>query len=367
MVLPFMTLYLTRSLHYSIGRAGIVMSLFGAGSIFGAMIGGKLTDKFGFYYIQMAALLCGGIFFILLGQMNSYPLICIFVFILSLFNDAFRPANSTAIAHYSKPENRTRSYSLNRLAINLGWAVGGAMGGFIASRNYHLLFWIDGLTNIFAAILLRAVLAPTRNNATPKIKDATPKALTTSPYRDKPYIGFIILTTLFAYTFFQIFSTIPVFYVKELHMSEATIGMVMAINGILIALFEMVTITRLEGRRHNLFYITSGTFVIGLAFIAFNVLPGMLSLAIIAMLLTTVGEMLSMPFMNAYWIGRSSTDNRGRYAALYSIAWSSAQVLGPGTGAAVAEYAGFRTLWWLIGGICMLTSAGYYLLRRYST
>lgn len=104
----------------------------------------------------------GGIMFILLGQMRSYPLICIFTFALSVVNEAFRPANAAAIAWYSNPANRIRSYSLNRLAINLGWAAGGALGGFIASYDYSLLFWVDGFTNILAAILLRLFLSPAK-------------------------------------------------------------------------------------------------------------------------------------------------------------------------------------------------------------
>src|SRR5450631_1460222 len=97
--------------------------------------------------------------------MKSFPLIGGVTFALSLVNEAFRPANSTAIAHYSKEENRTRSYSLNRLAINLGWAAGGAIGGVLASINYHLLFWVDGVTNILAMILLRYFLAPLSTTA----------------------------------------------------------------------------------------------------------------------------------------------------------------------------------------------------------
>src|SRR5579864_5307972 len=192
MVIPFMTIYLTQpAMGYSIGQAGIVMGLFGLGAVFGGFIGGKLTDKIGFHRVQLITLTGGGIMFMVLGQMKSYPLICVVTFVLSLVNEAFRPANSTAIAHYSKEENRTRSYSLNRLAINLGWAVGGALGGFIASRNYHLLFWIDGFTNIGAALLLRAVLAPARNSQTPGRKQAVAKVKGPSAYRDKVYIAFI--------------------------------------------------------------------------------------------------------------------------------------------------------------------------------
>src|SRR3954452_8109898 len=158
MVVPFMTMYATQKLHYSIVDAGIIMALFGAGSIVGAFIGGRLTDAIGFYKIQVFALFGGGIMFIVLGYLQSYLLLCCGTFFLSLVNESFRPANSTAIAFYSKAENRTRSYSLNRLAINLGWAIGGALGGFLASVNYQLLFWVDGCTNIAAAILLFKLL-----------------------------------------------------------------------------------------------------------------------------------------------------------------------------------------------------------------
>ena len=141
MVVPFMSLYLTSSgMGYSIGKAGFVYGLFGAGAFAGAWLGGKLTDKIGFYPVQLITLTGGGLFFILLGQMKSFPAICVVSFFLSFINEAFRPANSTAIAFYSREENRTRSYSLNRLAINLGWAVGSAIGGLIAKYNYQLLF-----------------------------------------------------------------------------------------------------------------------------------------------------------------------------------------------------------------------------------
>ena len=140
MVVPFMTLYLTQARHFSIGMAGMVMSVFGLGAICGGILGGKLTDKFGFYNIQLSALLCGGVMFIVLGQMSSFPAICTCTFALAVLNESFRPANATAVAQYSNENNRTRCYSLNRLSINLGWAAGGAAlrGGEPRARPW---FW----------------------------------------------------------------------------------------------------------------------------------------------------------------------------------------------------------------------------------
>ena len=198
MVVPFMTIYATRRLGFSITQAGLIMALFGAGSIVGAFIGGKISDRFGFQNVQLTALFGGGIMFIIVGYLTSFVSLGIGVFVLSVINESFRPANSSAVAYYSKPDNRTRSYSLNRLAINLGWAFGGTLGGFLAAHNYHLLFWVDGLTNICAGFLLLKVLPMPRAVKQQLIKHKRDNQHQfTSAYSDAAYRSFIVLTVLF--------------------------------------------------------------------------------------------------------------------------------------------------------------------------
>ena len=364
MVVPFMTMYLTQHMGVSISKAGFVMSLFGVGAIIGALIGGRLTDRMGSYYIQIASLIGGGIMFIVLGQMRSYTAICVFTFLLAMINEAFRPANSVAIAHYSKEENRTRSYSLNRLAINLGWAVGGGLGGLIASFNYELLFWVDGITNLSGAALLYFVLAPSRNIATQR-QVKKEKVIGVTAYQDSNYLIFIFLLFLFAMCFFQLFTTIPVFYKEEFHLSVFFIGIIMAINGLLIALFEMIIIFKLEGRRPLLHFISAGIVLIAIAYLLLNV-PGIEKgiLALIIMLLFTSGEIISMPFMNSYFISRTLPHNRGQYAALFTVAWASAQAIGPFAGSVIAENFGYEILWFVVAGVCFLIAILYRLLHR---
>ncbi len=67
MVVPFMTMYATHKLGFSIVQAGIIMGLFGLGAIVGTFTGGRLTDTIGFYKIQIFALFGGGLTFIVLG------------------------------------------------------------------------------------------------------------------------------------------------------------------------------------------------------------------------------------------------------------------------------------------------------------
>jgi predicted MFS family arabinose efflux permease len=363
MVVPFMTLYLTSDkMGYTIGQAGIVFGLFGAGAFSGAWLGGRLTDKIGFYPVQLFTLAVGGLLFFALGQMKSYSLICVFTYLLSFVNEAFRPANSTAIAFYSKDENRTRSYALNRLAINLGWAVGSGLGGFIAHINYELLFWIDGFTNIAAALLLWFFLKPVANK--PVLQKITGQPIVKSAYADKTYLSFVIITMLFASCFFQLFTNLPVYFKKDLHFSEPFIGFLMASNGIIIALVEMVLIYKLEGRRKNMLYITIGVAMVGLSFLLLNIPGAAVAVACSMIVMVTFGEILSMPFMNSYWIARTQSSNRGEYAALYTMAWSAAQTLGPMGGAQIAGHSGFNLLWWIVGIVCLFAAFFFWKLHK---
>jgi predicted MFS family arabinose efflux permease len=362
MVIPFMTLYLTtEQMGYSLSQAGTVIGIFGAGSIIGAYFGGKLSDRVGFYYVQVFTLLTGGLMFIILGQVKSYPLICLCTFLLSIVNEAFRPANSSAIASYSNAANRTRSYSLNRLAINLGWAVGTSVGGFIASYNYELLFWVDGVTNICAALVMLFFVRPVQTLAVPHKTEVINKSA--SAYSDKTYLWFIFLITLFAICFFQLFTTIPKYFRDNLFLSETYIGMIMAVNGLLIVAIEMVLVYKLEGKRSNLIYISAGVFICALAFFSL-LLPGdgkLISLGMI--LLISVGEVVGMPFMSSYWAGRANDSNRGQYAALFTISWGIAQTLGPTFCALLADHTSFPVLFVCLGMLLIITAGGFYRMH----
>jgi predicted MFS family arabinose efflux permease len=365
MVVPFMTLYLTsKGMNHSLSEAGFVIGLFGLGAVVGAYFGGKFTDKFGFHKIQLISLFGGGILFIVLGQIRYYPLICVFTFLLSLINESFRPANSSAIAFYSNPGTTTRSYSLNRLSINLGWAVGGTIGGLIAAYNYELLFWVDGITNIGAALLLffnlkSASVATQKSTGT---SAAGPPSK--SAYKDRIYIYFIILIALFAICFFQLFTTVPNYFRDHLHLSERYIGLLMAINGIIIVAFEMVVIYNLEQKNKNLIFISCGLIMCALSYFSLLLPCNGYLVSLLMICLISVGEILSMPFMNTFWTMRSNASNRGQYAALFTIAWGFAQTTGPFASSKLVEGTNFNVLFVVLGVILLLAAGGFYRLRN---
>ncbi len=367
MVLAFMTLYCIY-LGFTLQQAGIVVAIYGLGAVAGAFFGGRISDKFGFYYTQVGALMFGGVLFIIVGQLRGYEAICTGTFFLSMVNESFRPANATAITHYSDAKTRTQSFSLVRLAINLGWGVGSALGGIMASIHYPLLFWADGITCILAAIVLlillpRVTLAQQKSGTAPSVAER--KAA--SPYKDKTFLYFLLLQVFFSICFFQMFTTIPVFFKKHLLLNEFWIGVVMAVNGVIIALIEMVLVYKLEGRKPYLLLMCQGTLLMGLAYLLLNVpIMNGIMMAMVFILIITLAEMIGMPFMNSYYIARSSDNNRGQYAGLYTMSWSVAQVIGSSIGALVAFQLGYTNFWFLISGICVLTAIGYYALLKKS-
>lgn len=360
MVMPFLTIYLTQHLHFSLSEAGLVLAMFGIGAILGALAGGRLADCIGFYPVQFWSLLLNGLLFIVLGHMRTLLQISLCTFVLSMVGEAFRPANGAAVVWYSKPENRVRSYSLNRLAVNLGFSIGPALGGILAAVSYRFLFWADGLTCIAAALLMRIFLPPVRARPGAAAPGKDPPAVKgPSVYRDTLYLAFIVLVCCYAMCFFQLTSLVSVYFKTVLRLQELYIGLALALNGLLVALLEMVLVYRLEGRKDPLAYIWRGILLNGLAYLSFNLLPAAGIVAVIFILLFTLSEMLSMPFMTAFWISRSADHNRGQYAALYTIAYSVAQIISPSLGAYTVQQLGFTSWWYIVAAGCALTAAGY--------
>jgi MFS family permease len=292
-------------------------------------------------------------------------LLCVMMVVLAFVAEAFRPANAAAVSTYSTPQNLTRSYSLNRLAMNLGWALGSSLGGILAAINYHLLFWTEGLVYILVGILIIVLLPPTKPTEK-AVKVAAPvAAVSSSPWKDKFLLRFLILVAVYCTFFHLLFRLVPVYWKEELHINESMIGMLLGLNGIIIALFEMVLVKYWEGRKSNMYYIISGVVATALGYI-FLVMPGMhpMLMAVGAVLFITLGEMLALPFINTVIMSRSNEHNRGKYAAAFALAFSVAQIVGPAGGALITEKFGYVVLWGVLVLMCVGCAVGFKLLKK---
>jgi predicted MFS family arabinose efflux permease len=362
MVFPFLALYLNQYLHFSLADTGIVMSIYGIGAFVGTFMGGYLTDRFGNYLIQVSALIFSGIMLLLLMFLESFWAVCIGVFIFTSLGDTFRPANSDAIATYSDANNRTRSYTLNRLAINLGWAIGAGLGGFLAFINYKLLFIFDGLTCILAGVFLLIFLKPSKQKYVNNEADSESTETQLSPYLDGIFLWFILFTLVFATAFFQLFSVIPLYFKTVRHLTEVHIGLLETLNGLIIVVLEMFLVFKLEKTFKKTNIIAIGLLFTGLSYLMFNLFDFQ-GVVVISLVFVTFGEMFAMPFMQSITVARSNPKNRGKYLALYAMCYSVAQVASPAIGTWVVAQYGYPTLWNATFIACCGSALGFFLLR----
>ncbi|MGB5264242.1 MAG: MFS transporter [Lutimonas sp.] len=361
MVIPFLSLYLTKDIGFSLSQVGWIMSCFGFGSLLGVFLGGKLTDQIGYYKVMYSSLLLGGLVFIILQFFQSLIAVCIGFFILSLVADAFRPAIWVALSANSREENRTRSVTLIRLAINLGFSIGPALGGLIiAGIGYRGLFWADGLTCMIAGLLLLKLLVPKKAHQLEEFPDQ----INQSPYRDKPYILFWIAMFLIGFCFMQYFATVPLFFHEVYDLSEKQIGYILALNGFLIFLVEMPIIHHLVVKKTNMMNMTIvGAFLLLLSFLAMNI-PFWIGIPILVIVLMTFGEILNFPFSNTYALQRAQRGNKGAYMALYSMSFSVAHILGPNIGMQLTEKFEFRTTWIVMATLLFIAMILFLVVKR---
>lgn len=364
MVLLFTTLYMTRDLHFSMAQAGFVMSFYGFGSVLGSYLGGWLTDRKSHFNIMVLALISSGIILLSLLFITTPAGIAAVIFTYALAADSFRPANAAAIAQYSTPENRTRSVGLMRLAVNLGFSVGPAIGGFVAMYlGYRWLFVIDASTGFLAALMLFIYL-PRPEKVPGREKNEVLADRSTSAYRDARYLLFIALVAIYGTIFFQIFASIPQYFKTVSQYNEDTIGLLMALNGLLVVVIEMPLIAKLESSKRIFRFIVVGVCCLPVAFGLLYLGEKRLSFAILYTFMITLSEIFAMPFMMNYALSRPRKERQGQYSALYSIAYGIAIILAPSIGLGIAGQYGFDRLFVVLIVTSLLLSMGFLWMAR---
>jgi MFS family permease len=284
------------------------------------------------------------------------------VFILTIIADTFRPANSVSVATYAKSENITRAYSLNRMAVNLGFSIGPAMGGFLATISYDWIFYGNAIGAGVAAIVFIYFFANRKAPQREPIKrDDTQSAVPRNAYTDKIFIVFNILCFLFSLAFFQLLGTLPLYY-KDVHiLNEHQIGLLLGFSGFVIVIFEMVLVHAVEHRFSIRNILLWGTLITAVSYSMLNVHIGVWWLYL-AMFMLSMGEMLILPFTATLAIRRAGLDNQGAYMGFNSLAFSAALVFSPYLGMTVIDHWGYTTLWFITGTILVLVSIGFYSL-----
>lgn len=364
MVLPFLGVYMTDHLKFSIENTGIVLSFFGIGSVIGSWLGGFITDRIGEYRVQYLSLLLSVPLFCMIPLFKTEIGVATIILLQSIVSDSFRPANSVAITKYAKPENITRAFSLNRMAINLGFSIGPALGGILSAISYEFLFFSNAFTALVAGILYivffrkRNILAKLKAR---KVQEAIEIKKENSPYRDGKFLVYCFFCMLFSICFFQLFSTLTIFYKDTAHLSQQSIGYILGYSGFLVVLLEMGLVQAAEKYFSLAVTMLLGTFICGFAYAMLGFDYSILTL-VISMSLLCIGEIWALPFMSTITALRSGKNNKGAYMGLNGISFSIAFIVTPTLGTFIAERFGFTILWIGTGVLATIIAIAFYYI-----
>jgi len=370
MVLPFLGVYMTDHLHFSIENAGIVLGFFGVGSVLGSWIGGYFTDRFGEYKVQIISLFLSVPLFLLIPLFPTVEGMAFIILLQSTVTESFRPANSVAITKYAKPENITRSFSLNRMAINLGFSVGPAMGGILSAISYEFLF-IANAVAVFVAGIFYVKFFRKRNKIFEKDRKLHRKNKQEikvkqgrNAYRDVPFLVYSFLCMIFSVCFFQFFNTIPIFYKEVVHLDQQTIGYILGYSGFIIVILEMLVVNWADKYLNLSKTLLLGSVLVGVSFFLLFLDAHLLTI-FISISVLSFAEILALPFMSTITALRSDEQNKGAYMGLNGMAFAVSFIITPLLGTWVAGQFGFKTLWMGSTITMILVGMGLYKIVQY--
>ncbi|GAA0415320.1 MFS transporter [Acrocarpospora corrugata] len=350
MVEPFFGIYLTQSRGMSLAVTGLVLSVFGAGSLLSQPLAGWLADRVG-----RRGTLTGGMFasaatMLALGYSTSVQGIVAGMFVLGVVVDAYRPASQALVADLVSPEDRPRAFGLLFWGLNLGFSIAMITGGRLAEAGFLWLFWINAITCVLFGILVWRAIPETRPAVTASSGGFR------EVFADRLMLAFVAVNLAYTCVYLQAFYTLPL---AMAGLGTSAYGWAMAVNGLLIVFVQPLTNNWLARRDHSV-VLAAGFVIVGVGFaltvFASTALGFSLTIAV-----WTLGEILTAGMGGAIVAALSPPHLRGRYSGLYGFSWSVGALITPLLGTRLLAISP-AVLWLSVGALGLVAALGQLAL-----
>ncbi len=346
-VLPFLTLYLTRR-GFTATDAGIALGCYGLGRIGAAFLGGQLADSIGRRNTVLLSMTLTAMSMVLLSQADTLPAIAALTALASLTGEMYVPACTALLTDLTTPQQRLTVFSAYRMSFNAGWAFGPAAAAFIAAHSFTWLFIGDAISSLLFAVIAWRWLPRTGSG----MKEASWTEAAITLRADRKFLCVAVATLFIGMCIHQMVSTYGL-HVTSLGFSDATYGMLLSLNGLLVLCFDL-PITRLTTRFSVPVMMALGYVLIGVGLslnLVLHTLPGLF----LGMVLFTLGEMIFAPVAVAHVSKLAPSNMRGRYMGGWAMSNSLAMFLAPNLG--MALYTRHPAALWLACGACSVCAA----------
>ena len=345
-------------------HAGIILGIFSIFGLFGGMIGGALTDKFGRRKLILFGLIFSALSTLALGAVNQFNLLYPLAMIIGLFSDVAGPAHAAMIADILPEEQRQEGFGILRVVANMSWIIGPTIGGFVANRSFFALFVTDAVISCLVAFLFYKLMPETKPQEEPG-QQPTGIFETFKGYKevikDRIFIAFLIASMLMGVVYQQMYNSLSV-YLRDYHnIDPSGYGFLLTTSAITVIAFQFWVTRKIKGSPPFIMMALGTLFyMLGFGMFGFVTWYWLFALAIV---IITIGEMIIMPTSQALAANFAPVEMRGRYMAFFGLSWALPATIGPSAAGIILDNYNPNLLWFIGAGLCAVSAFSFFVLH----
>ncbi|MEV7369990.1 MFS transporter [Streptomyces sp. NPDC090301] len=325
-----------------------VLGALGAGNLLGPAVGGILADRIGRRPTMLIGLIgasaAQGALFMAPGVWTMAAA----ALLISAAGSTVSPAAYALLADAVDSERRRRAYALFGWGVNIGTAVAGVLGGYLAARGYWLLFVVDA-----GSMLAYALVVAVRLKDPKSAKSVDDQA--GRPQEKKDGIGYgvvfrdrlaLLLLPLFGVQLF-VYSLTEVALPLAVHdsgLSPAVYGAMAAVNAILVVALQPFATARLSTYPQLAVQGAGGTLIAGGVALT-GLADGVVGYTV-SVVVWSLGEVVVAGIAAGVVANLAPAHARGRYQGAFSWTWGLARFAALTLGVAMYTTLGPSVLWW---------------------
>lgn len=367
MIWPFLLIYVTRRLGLPLSVVAPLISVNAGTGLLSSFIAGTMADKIGRKTVMNLSLTANGLAFLFLMNAATYQQFFVLMIIVGLANPLYQVGADAMLADMIPTEKRTNAYAINRMAVNAAFALGPAVGGFLASTSYNLAFYAAAtgflIYSALLFVLAKETLAKSRT-ASPEPMTPVQVSLRDGGYktvfRDTPYLWYIILMSLGLVAPSMLWILMPVYAKTNFALPEYLYGWIATTNA-LMCVFVQYPVSQVSSRHRPLPVIAAGMFVYALGTGSVALMRGFSGFWL-SMVILTFGELMLAPTASKYVADLAPATLRGRYMSIYWVAWGLARTSAPLIGGFLNDNVSPQAIWLGGLGLGLASTLGLILL-----
>jgi MFS family permease len=366
LIFPFFSLYLTQKFDVGMTEVGTMFLVWALTSgIIGNTVGGALADKFGRKTNIIFGLIASAASALLMVLINEIVVFYIVIGLIGIFEDIGGPARQAMVADLVPEELLGEAYGIFRIVFNLAAAIAPAIGGFMATRSFNILFFADVILSIAVAVFVFFLLPETK----PELKDRSRKESTLLQtfkgyieiFKDKLYIAFLLASSFSTLMYFNMNSSMSVYLVNHRGVTPEQFGYILSLNAGMVV-FLQVFFTRITAKWKSMIAIAVGNLLYVIGFTMYGIFDSY-SIYIVAMVIITIGEMIYSPKEQMIAANIAPADMRARYMAVHNFSWIIPIAIGPLGAGYIMDNFDPRYVWFVAGFLGLIASLGFLRLH----